>query len=112
MIELVRVDLTSLSMEQMEQEAIKDDWTYRVTCIEGMRPAGPRRVNGKLRPKAQYEFQVLYDLPRSTDPEEENPSWQPYSHVCHTLALKEFCGKPEIIRQLGGTFYVSDGDGD
>lgn len=112
MAELVRIDLRHLNAQEMEQEAIKDDWTYKVKKIERFRPTGPRRTNGKLRPKEQYEFLVLYDLPRSTDPEEENPAWQPYMHVRHTSALKEFCSKQEVIRQLGGTFYVSDGDGE
>ena len=112
MAELVRIDLRHLNAQEMEQEAIKDDWTYKVEKIERFRPTGPRRTNGKLRPKEQYEFLVLYDLPRSTDPEEENPAWQPYIHVRHTSALKEFCSKQEVIRQLGSTFYVSDGDGE
>jgi hypothetical protein len=108
--EIVSIDLGHLTPEQMEAEAIKDEWTYRVDSILDYRPAGARRVSGKLRPKEEYEFLVKYDLPLSTEKDEENPAWQPYSHVRHTTALKELCKRAEIIRNLGGTFYVSDGE--
>ena len=106
--ELVTIEISQLKMEEAEASALKDEWTYRVTAIEDFKPRGPRRVQGKLRPKEDYAFLVRYDLPESKEEEEENPAWQPYSHVRHTSALKEFCAKPEILRQLGGTFYVSD----
>ena len=110
MAEVVGIDLSHLKQHEMEAEAIKDEWTYRVVGIEGFRPAGPRRTGRSLRPKEIYEFLVKYDLPESIESEEENPAWQPYSHVRHTSALKEFCKKPEIVRDLGGTFYVSEGE--
>ena len=110
MAEVVGIDLSHLKQHEMEAEAIKDEWTYRVVGIEGFRPAGPRRTGRSLRPKETYEFLVKYDLPESIESEEENPAWQPYSHVRHTSALKEFCKKPEIVRDLGGTFYVSEGE--
>ena len=97
-------------MEEAIESASKDEWTYRVIAIEDFKPRGPRREKGKLRHKEEYQFLVKYDLPESKEEDEENPAWQPYSHVRHTFALKEFCSKQEVLRQLGGTFYVSDGD--
>ena len=110
MSELVSIDVSHLKMEEAIESAAKDEWTYRVISIEDFKPRGPRREKGKLRPKEEYQFLVKYDLPESKEEDEENPAWQPYSHVRHTFALKEFCSKQEILRQLGGTFYVSDGD--
>ncbi|TEB19519.1 hypothetical protein C9890_0201 [Perkinsus sp. BL_2016] len=110
MSELVSIDISQLKMEEAMESASKDEWTYRVIAIEDFKPRGPRREKGKLRPKEEYQFLVKYDLPESKEEDEENPAWQPYSHVRHTYALKEFCSKQEVLRQLGGTFYVSDGD--
>ena len=104
------IDLSHLKLKEIEEEAIKDEWTYRVVSIDGFRPTGPRRTGKALRPKEKYEFLVKYDLPESIDSDEENPAWQPYSHVRHTAALKEFCSRQEVIRDLGGTFYVSDSE--
>jgi hypothetical protein len=77
--ELVTIEISQLKMEEAEASALKDEWTYRVTAIEDFRPRGPRRVQGKLRPKEDYAFLVRYDLPESKEEEEENPAWQPYS---------------------------------
>jgi hypothetical protein len=110
MCEIVGIDLSHLKLKEIEEEAIKDEWTYRVVSIDGFRPTGPRRTGKTLRPKEKYEFLVKYDLPESIDSDEENPAWQPYSHVRHTAALKEFCSRQEVMRDLGGTFYVSDSE--
>jgi hypothetical protein len=110
MKDLVTVDLEHLSEAALEESAMQDHWTYKVVGIEGFRPEGPRRSQKKLRAKGKYEFLVLYDLPRSTEAGDENPAWQPYSNVKHLTALKAFCSQPEILRQLGENFYVSDNE--
>lgn len=110
MCELISIDLKHLRQVDIETEALKDEWTYRVVKIEDYAPQGPRRVSGRLRAKESYIFLVRYDLPESNEPDEENPAWQPYGQVKHTSALKAFCGQHEIIRNLGGNFYVSEGD--
>jgi hypothetical protein len=89
--------------------ALQDEWTYQVEQILDHRPAGPRRVNSKLRPKHRYEFLTKYKhIPLSQEEGEENPSWQPWSHVKHLQALSHYCSKPDIIAQLGNDFYVSE----
>ena len=89
--------------------ALQDEWTYQVEQILDHRPAGPRRANGKLRPKHRYEFLTKYKhIPLSQEEGEENPSWQPWSHVKHLQALSHYCNKPDIIAQLGNDFYVSE----
>ena len=108
MHDLVTVDLEHLSETELEESAMQDYWTYKVVGIEAFKPEGPRRIQGRLRAKGKYSFLVLYDLPRSNEAGDENPAWQPYSNVKHLTALKDFCARPEILRQLGETFYVSD----
>jgi hypothetical protein len=89
--------------------ALQDEWTYQVEAILEHRPGGHRRVNGKLRPKQRYEFLTLYKhLPRSQEEGDENPSWQPWSHVKHLQALRNYCNEPNIASQLGTDFYVSE----
>jgi hypothetical protein len=93
--------------------ALQDEWTYQVEQIIEHRPTGPRRANGRLRPKHRYEFLTKYKhIPLSQEEGEENPSWQPWSHVKHLQALREYCNKPEIITQLGNDFYVSELESD
>jgi hypothetical protein len=93
--------------------AIQDEWTYQVERILEHRPTGPRRTNGKLRAKKRYEFLTLYKhIPLSQEEGEENPSWQPWSHVKHLQALSHYCNKPEIVAQLGNDFYVSEPESD
>ncbi len=108
MHDLVVVNLSHLSEEELESSAMQDHWTYKVLCIEDFRPEGPRKVAKRLRPKSKYEFLVLYDLPRSTEPGDENPAWQPWANVKHLSSLKSFCEQPQVLRELGENFYVSD----
>jgi hypothetical protein len=65
-------------------------------------------VARRLRPKSKYEFLVLYDLPRSTEPGDENSAWQPWANVKHLSSLKLFCEQPQVLLELGENFYVSD----
>lgn len=73
------------------------------------RPSGAR---GR-RAKSRYEFEVLYrNIPRSTDPGDENPSFQPWANVKHLSALKEYCRQPTVAAELGAGFYVSENEED
>jgi hypothetical protein len=92
--------------------ALRDEWTYLIDSIVAHRPAGNRRMaSGRLRGKNQYSFSVKYALlPESTEVGEENPCWQPWSNCQHLTALRDYCAKPEVSRELGADFYVSDGE--
>jgi hypothetical protein len=91
--------------DELAAVAERDDWDYSLDSILEHRPPGLR---GR-RAKSQYEFLVLYKyLERSTEPGQENPSWQPYSAVAHTEALQSYCSRPEIARQLGTQFFVAN----
>jgi hypothetical protein len=87
--------------------AERDDWTYTVERIISHRPSGPR---GR-RAKSRYEFEVLYrNIPRSTEPGDENPCFQPWSNVKHLSALKDYCRQPAVAAELGAGFYVSENE--
>jgi len=89
--------------------AERDDWTYTVDRILSHRPRGLRR----RRAKRDYEFEVLYrHIPRSTEPGDENPCFQPWENVKHLTALRDYCRHPEVMAELGPNFYVSDNDED
>jgi len=88
--------------------ALQDEWTYQVDSILQHKPDGPRRVNGRLRAKSKYEFLTLYKhIPQSQEEGEENPSWQPWSHVKHLQAMRNCCSQPEVATLLGTDFYES-----
>jgi hypothetical protein len=88
--------------------ALQDEWTYQVDSILQHKPDGPRRVNGRLRAKSKYEFLTLYKhIPQSQEEGEENPSWQPWSHVKHLQAMRNYCSQPEVATLLGTDFYES-----
>jgi hypothetical protein len=92
--------------------ALRDEWTYLIDSIVAHRPAGSRKMaSGRMRAKQSYSFLVKYALlPESTEVGEENPCWQPWSNCQHLTALRDYCAKPEVIRELGTNFYVSDGE--
>jgi hypothetical protein len=92
--------------------ALRDEWTYMIDSIVGHRPTGSRKLgSGRLRPKQSYSFLVKYALlPESSEKGEENPCWQPWRNCQHLSALRDYCAKPEVIRELGQNFYVSDGE--
>ena len=61
----------------------------------------------------RYEFEVLYrNIPRSTEPRDENPSFQPWFNVKHLSALKDYCRQPAVAAELGAGFYVSENEED
>jgi hypothetical protein len=90
--------------------AVRDEWTYMVESIVAHRPAGNRKMaSGRLRAKQSYSFLVKYALlPESSEVGEENPCWQPWSNCQHLTALRDYCAKAEVRRELGEIFYVSD----
>jgi hypothetical protein len=110
MSELVNCNMSHFrDVEAAIPYAIQDEWTYQVERILEHRPAGPRRVNGRLRAKSRYEFLTQYKhIPLSQEEGDENPAWQPWSHVRHLQALRTYCNQPEVVSQLGNEFYVSE----
>ena len=110
MSELVNCNMSHFrDVEAAIPYAIQDEWTYQVERILEHRPAGPRRVNGRLRAKSRYEFLTQYKhIPLSQEEGDENPAWQPWSHVRHLQALRTYCNQPEVVSQLGNDFYVSE----
>jgi hypothetical protein len=82
--------------------AAKDSFEYEIEVLSH-RPTGPRKVNGKLRPKSDYEFQCRWkDLELS----DENPSWEPWSNSslrsCEAYEL--YVSDPAFIQQCGANF--------
>lgn len=114
MNELVSVNMSHFrEVQEAIPYALQDEWTYQVDRILEHRPAGPRRANGRLRPKHRYEFLTLYKhIPQSQEEGDENPAWQPWSHVRHLHALRTYCNQPEVASQLGNDFYVSEQESD
>jgi transposase InsO family protein len=93
-------------MEKIEDAipfAAKDSFEYEIAEILSHRPSGPRKVNGLLRPKSDYEFQCLWkDLELS----EENPSWEPWSNASMRIceAYLSYTSDPAFIRLYGPNF--------
>jgi hypothetical protein len=113
MSELQAVDLSHYQdVQDAIPIALRDEWTYLIDAIVDHRPAGSRKLaSGRLRPKQSYSFFVRYALlPESREAGEENPCWQPWSNCQHLSALRDYCAKPEVSRELGTNFYVSDGE--
>jgi hypothetical protein len=90
--------------------ALRDEWTYMIDSIVAHRPAGTRKMaSGRLRAKQSYSFLVKYALlPESTEVGEENPCWQPWWNCQHLTALRDYCARADVRRELGDNFYVSD----
>jgi hypothetical protein len=111
MSELVVVDLSDYrDVNDAIPISLKDNWTYMVESIVEHKPVGPRRTRGGgLRKKSMYSFKVKYALlPESVEIGEENPCWQPWDNCEHLEALKDYCQKPDVCRDLGRDFYVSE----
>jgi len=104
---LKRCDLSHLrSIEEAIPIAAKDSFEYVIQEIQAHRPTGPRRnARGKLRPKSDYEFQVLWrDFPLG----EDNPTWEPWDNVSLRTSepFLEYCARPEVAAQLGADFSL------
>ena len=92
--------------------ALRDDWTYAIEAILDHRPSGHRKLpSGRMRAKSSYSFLVKYALlPESNELGEENPCWQPWANCQHLTALRDYCAKADVRRELGENFYVADDD--
>ncbi len=103
-LKMFNIDLLD-SEDDLASVAERDDWDYTVSYITQHRPVGIRR----RRPKSSYEFLVHYKyLEPSTEPGQENPSWQPYDAVRHCTALQLYCARADVLAQLGANFFVSE----
>ena len=97
-------DMTLLKdVEDALPYASKDSFEYEIEEILSHQPTGPRKVDGKLRNKRDYEFRCLWkDLPLGLD----NPSWEPYTN--ETLrsceAYKNYVAQPHVVASLGANF--------
>jgi transposase InsO family protein len=104
---LKRCDLSHLrSIDEAIPIAAKDSFEYVVQEIQAHRPTGQRRnARGKLRPKSDYEFQVLWrDFPLG----EDNPTWEPWDNVSlrSSEPFLEYCARPDVAAQLGADFAL------
>ncbi len=104
---LKRCDLSHLrSVEEAIPVAAKDSFEYVIQEVVAHRPSGPRRMRGnKLRPKSDYDFQVLWrDFPLGDD----NPTWEPWENVSlrSSEPFRTYCSRPEVADQLGVDFAL------
>jgi hypothetical protein len=104
---LKRCDLSHLrSIDEAIPIAAKDSFEYVVQEIQAHRPTGQRRnARGKLRPKSDYEFQVLWrDFPLG----EDNPTWEPWDNVSlrSSEPFLEYCARSDVAAQLGADFAL------
>jgi transposase InsO family protein len=103
---LKRCDLSHLhSIEEAIPLAAKDSFEYVIDSIIAHRPAGPRKSRGKLRPKSDYDLQVLWrDFPLG----EVNPTWEPWENESLRASepFKSYCARPEVAEQLGADFAL------
>ena len=102
---LKRCDLSHLrSIEEAIPVAAKDSFEYVIGEILAHRPLGPRKPpGGRLRPKKDYDFQVLWrDFPLGDD----NPTWEPWENASlrSSEPFKEYCARPDLEEQLGADF--------
>lgn len=102
---LKRCDLSHLrSIEEAIPVAAKDSFEYVIGEILAHRPLGPRKPpGGRLRPKKDYDFQVLWrDFPLGDD----NPTWEPWENASlrSSEPFKEYCARPGLAEQLGADF--------
>jgi hypothetical protein len=83
--------------------AAKDSFEYELAEILDHRPTGPRRINGMLRPKNEFEFKCLW---KDIELSDENPSWEPWtnSSVRSCEAYEEYTSTPAFIAAYGRNF--------
>jgi hypothetical protein len=103
---LKRCDLAHLrSIEEAIPLAAKDSFEYIIQEVVAHRPLGPRKVRSKLRPKSDYDFQVLWrDFPLGDD----NPTWEPWENesLRSSEPFKAYCARPDVAEQLGADFAL------
>ena len=83
--------------------AAKDSFEYEVAEVLAHRPTGPRKINGMLRPKSDYEFSCLW---KDLELNEENPSWEPWSNASLRTceAYLQYVQAPEFTGLMGQNF--------
>jgi transposase InsO family protein len=83
--------------------AAKDSFEYEIAEVLAHRPLGPRKINGVLRPKTDFEFQCLW---RDIELSEENPSWEPWSNTSLRTceAYLDYTGSATFIALYGQKF--------
>jgi transposase InsO family protein len=83
--------------------AAKDSFEYEVAEILSHRPAGPRRMNGKMRPKSDYQFECLW---KDIELSDQNPSWEPWgnSSLRSCEAYQLYVSDPAFVQQYGAGF--------
>jgi hypothetical protein len=97
-------DMTGLqAIEDAIPYASKDLFEYEVAEVLEHRPAGPRKVSGKLIPKSDYSFRCLW---KDLIEDDQNPSWEPWTNASlrECEAYKEYLLRPDVARELGANF--------
>ena len=91
------------TLEEAIPYASKDSFEYEISEVLEHRPTGPRKQNGSLRPKSDYEFKCLW---KDIELSDENPSWEPWSNAslrsCEAYLL--YTNDPAFIRSNGAGF--------
>ena len=103
---LKRCDLSHLrSIEEAIPLAAKDSFEYVIQEVMAHRPTGPRKSRGKLRPKSDYDFQVLW---RDFSLGDDNPTWEPWENesLRSSEPFKAYCARPDVAEQLGADFAI------
>jgi hypothetical protein len=109
-----RVDLDHFDhIEEVVKYAALDVWEYEMEAILDHEPKGPRtfRSGNKriTRRKDEYSFSVLWkDLPR----DDTNPSWEAWENesMRQSHLFQEYCRRPEVMKELGVNFALSDAE--
>ena len=91
------------TLEEAIPYASKDSFEYEISEVLEHRPTGPRKQNGSLRPKSDYEFKCLW---KDIELSDENPSWEPWSNAslrsCEAYLL--YTSDPAFVRSNGAGF--------
>ena len=107
LLHLNMLKFCDMSLMQRIEEAIpyaaKDSFEYEIAEIIDHRPAGPRKVNGTLRPKNEYEFKCLW---KDIELNDENPSWEPWtnSSMRSCDAYRAYTSTPAFTAACGQNF--------
>ena len=107
LLHLNMLKFCDMSLMQRIEDAIpyaaKDSFEYEIAEIIDHRPAGPRKVNGTLRPKNEYEFKCLW---KDIELNDENPSWEPWtnSSMRSCDAYRTYTSTPAFTAACGQNF--------
>jgi hypothetical protein len=83
--------------------AAKDYFEYEIAEVLAHRPTGPRKVNGILRPKSEFEFKCLW---KDIELGDQNPSWEPWtnSSMRSCEAYQIYTSTPAFATAYGQNF--------